>query len=75
MLQQLEVVSELESDLLDAMDWVKKWLVDFNAGGVLFDRSNKFCAIRMNMDRSLLKEKYSFEMLGLSFSAKLEFGS
>ena len=30
--QQLELTSELESDLQDAMDWGKKWLVDFNAG-------------------------------------------
>ena len=30
--QQLELASELESDLRDTMDWGKKWLVDFNAG-------------------------------------------
>ena len=30
--QQLELVSELESDLQDTVDWGKKWLVDFNAG-------------------------------------------
>ena len=30
--QQLELASELESDLRDTLDWVKKWLVDFNAG-------------------------------------------
>ena len=29
--QQLELASELESDLLDTVDWVKKWLVDVNA--------------------------------------------
>ena len=41
--QQLELASELESDLQDTVDWGKKWLVDFNAGKtqlVLFDRSN-----------------------------------
>ena len=27
----LELVSELESDLRDTMDWGKKWLVDFSA--------------------------------------------
>ena len=30
--QQLELASELESDLRDTMDWGKKWLVDFSAG-------------------------------------------
>ena len=40
--QQLELASELESDLRDTVDWGRKWLVDFNAGKtqlVLFDRS------------------------------------
>ena len=32
MWQQLELASELESDLQDTVDWGKKWLVDFNAG-------------------------------------------
>ena len=30
--QQLELASELESDLQDTVDWGRKWLVDFNAG-------------------------------------------
>ena len=30
--QQLELASELESDLQDTVDWGKKWLADFNAG-------------------------------------------
>ena len=41
--QQLEFVSELESDLQDTVEGDGKWLVDFNAGKtqlVLFDRSN-----------------------------------
>ena len=41
--QQLELTSELESDLRDTVDWGKESLVDFNAGKtqlVLFDRSN-----------------------------------
>ena len=40
--QQLELASELKSDLRDTVDWVRKWLVDFNAGKTqlaLFDRS------------------------------------
>ena len=28
--QQLELVSEIESDLWDTVDWGRKWLVDFN---------------------------------------------
>ena len=28
--QQLELASELESDLQDTVDWGRKWLVDFN---------------------------------------------
>ena len=41
--QQLELASELESDLRDTVDWGKKWLVDFSAGKtqlVSFDQSN-----------------------------------
>ena len=41
--QQLELTSELESDLQNTVDWGRKWLVDFNAGKtelVSFDRSN-----------------------------------
>ena len=29
--QQLELASELESDLWYTVDWGRKWLVDFNA--------------------------------------------
>ena len=32
--QQLELASELESDLQDFVDWGKKWLVDFSAGRI-----------------------------------------
>ena len=34
--QQLELASELESDLQDTVDWGRKWLVDFNAGKTQF---------------------------------------
>ena len=46
--QQLELASELESDLQDTMDWGRKWLIDFNAGKtqlVSFDWSNSTGAI------------------------------
>ena len=72
--QQLELASELESDLQDTVDWGKKWLVDFNAGKtqlVSFDRSNNNGSIDVKMDGSVLEEKSSFKMLGLTFSSKL----
>ena len=51
------------------MDWGKEWLVDFNAEKtqlVLFDRSSNTGAIDMKMDGSVLEEKPSFKMLGLT---------
>ena len=60
MWQQLELASELESDLRDTLGWGKKWLVDFNAGKthlVSFDRSNINGSIDVKMDRSILEEK------------------
>ena len=76
--QQLELASELESDLRETVDWGKKWLVDFNAGKtqlVLFDRSNNNGSIDVKMGGSILEEKSSFKMLGLTFSSKLDWGS
>ena len=55
------------------MDWDKKWLVDFNAGKtqlVSFDQSNNTGSIDVKVDRSVLEEKSSFKMLGLTFSCK-----
>ena len=57
--QQLELASELESDLRDTVDWGKKWLVDFNVGKtqlVSFDRSNNNGSIDVKMDGSVLEE-------------------
>ena len=76
--QQLEVASELESDLQDTMDWGKKWLVDFSTGKtqlVSFDWSNNNCSIDLKMGGSALEEKSSFKMLWLTFSSKLDWGS
>ena len=59
------------------MDWGKQWLVDFNAGKtqlVLFDWSDNTGAIDVKMDGSVLEEKLSFKMLGLTFSSKLDCG-
>ena len=53
-------------------------LFDFNARKtklVSFDRSNNTGAIDMKMDGSVLEEKSSFKMLGLTFSSKLDWGS
>ena len=58
--QQLELASELESDLQDTVDWGRKWLADFNAGKtqlVLFEQSNNAGAIDVEMDGSVLEEK------------------
>ena len=40
--QQLELASELESDLRDMVDWGKKWLVDFSAGETLVQMKHWF---------------------------------
>ena len=58
--QQLELASELESDLRDTVDRGRKWLVDFNAGKtqlVSFDWSKNTGAIDVKMDGSVLEEK------------------
>ena len=61
--QQLELASELESDLGDTVDWGKKWLVDFNAGKtqlVSFDWSKNTGAIDVKIDGYVLEEKNIF---------------
>ena len=76
--QQLELASELESDLRDTVDWGRKWLVDFNTGKtqlVSFDQSDNTGAIDVKMDGSVLEEKLCFKMLGLTLSSKLDWGS
>ena len=58
--QQLELATELESDLGDTVDWGKKWLFYFNAGKtqlVLFDRFHNSGSIDVKMDGSVLEEK------------------
>ena len=50
--QQLELAFKLESDLQNAVDQDRKWLLGFNAGKtqlVLFDRSNNTSAIDVKM--------------------------
>ena len=75
---QLELTSELESDLWDTVDWGEKWLVDFDAGKiqlVLFDQSNNTGSVDVKMDGCVLEEKSCFKMLGLTLSSKLDWGS
>ena len=67
MWQQLELASELESDLQVTVDWGKKWLIDFNAAKtqlVSFNRCNNNGTIDVKMDGSVFEEKSSFKMLG-----------
>ena len=76
--QQLELASELESDLQDPVDWGRKWLVDFNARKtqlVLFGWCKNTGAIDVKMNGSVLEQKTSFKMLGLTFFSKLDWGS
>ena len=57
---QLELASELESDLRDIVDWDRKWLDDFNAGKtqmVSFERINNTGAIDVKINGSILGEK------------------
>ena len=59
--QQLELASELESDLWDTRDWGKKWLVDFNAGKtllVLFDGSNNNGSIDVKIVGLFLRKNH-----------------
>ena len=42
---------------------------------ISFDQSNNNGSIDMKMDGSILEEKSSFKMLGLTFSSKLDWGS
>ena len=64
--------------IYETLGWVRKWLVNFNAGKtqqlVLFDRSNDAFAIDVKMSRSVLEEKLSFKTLGLTFSSKSDWG-
>ena len=59
MWKRLRLVSELESDLRETLDWGKKLLVDFKAGKtqlVSFERSYNSGAIDVKMDGSVLEE-------------------
>ena len=70
----------LNLNLISKTLWtgVKKWLVDFNPGKtqlVSFDQSNSNGSIDVKMVRSVLEEKSSFKIMGLTVSSKLDLGS
>ena len=72
------MASQPESDPQDNLDLGRKWLVDFNAGKtqlVSIDQSKNSGAIDVKLEWSVLEEKSSFQMLGLTFSSKLDWGS
>ena len=76
--QQLELASELESDLRETVNWGRKWLVDFSAGKtqlVSFDQSNNTGAIDVKIDGSVLEGKLSFKMVELTFTSKSNWSS
>ena len=56
------------------MDWDKKCLAG-ETQLVSYDWSSNTACIDVKMDGSLLEEKSPFEMLGLTFSSKLDWGS
>ena len=76
--QQLEQASELESDNCGNVDWGREQFVDFNARKttlVLFDHSNNTGTVDVKIDGHVLGQKSSFEILGLTFSSKLDWSS
>ena len=60
------------------MDWGKKGLFDFKTGKtqlVSFNQCKNNGSIDVKIDGSVVEEKSSFKMLGLTFSSKLDWGS
>ena len=72
--QQLELASELESDLQTLWTGARSGLL-ISMLGKLLDRSNNTGSIDVKVDGSVLEEISSFQMLGLTFSSKLDWGS
>ena len=70
MWQELDLVSELESDVRDTVEWGRDLLVDFNAGKtqlVSFDRYNNTGEFDGKMDGSVLEERESLRWWGFLF--------
>ena len=51
--QQLELASELQSDLPGTVDWGRKWLVDFSAGKTQLVSLEKVNIKRRYVDKSM----------------------
>ena len=81
LMQQLGLVSGLESELWDTLDSGRKRLVDFSVVKsnffFFFDLfySNNCGAIYVKMNGSVLDLKYSFKMFVLPFSSELDWCS
>ena len=61
-----------------AEDWGNKWLIDFSGGKtqlVSSDHLAKYRAIDMEINGSVPYEKWSFQILRLSISSKLNWGT
>ena len=72
--QQLELASETESDLQTLWTGSRSGLL-ISVLGKLLDRSNNTGSIDVKVDGSVLEEISSFQMLDLTFSSKLDWGS
>ena len=72
--QQLELASEIESDLQTLWTGSRSGLL-ISVLGKLLDRSNNTGSIDVKVDGSVLEEISSFQMLDLTFSSKLDWGS
>ena len=62
----------------ETLDWGRKWPVDFIAAKtqlVLFDQSKNPGVVDVKVAESVLEEKSSFKMSGLTFCSKLDWGS
>ena len=74
--QQLKLVLNLNLTCR-TLDWGRKCLVNFNSRKtqlVSFDGFNNVSAIDMKVDWCFLNKKSSFNILGLSFTSKLDLG-
>ena len=72
MWQQLLLAFELGSDLRGTANWGRKWLAFSLLKLTLFDWSNNFGNVDVKTDGSVLEEKTSFKILGISFSSTLD---
>ena len=76
MWRQVELSLDLES--VDTVEWGSRWLVSFIAGKTqlfYFGQSVNFGITGIKMDKAVLEEKSSFQLLGVLFTSKLDWGS